>query len=102
MKKIKLPVFSLIIGLIIALSNSSFSMDNSPNDREITYYWYRVNSSGQVTASSLQFGGIKKTQAEADANDMCSGSGQDCLRGFEEQLINFPSSLPGEEVTTKS
>lgn len=101
MKKIKLPFFSFVVSLIIAISTSSFSME-SDTKIDTSYYWYRVNSSGQITSSSIQFGGIKRTQAEADANDMCNGIGQDCLRGFEIQPTSFPNSLPGDAVTTKN
>lgn len=101
MKKSIIPFASFILMLSVAMLSSAYTTEKS-SPKQTTYFWYRVNASGQIPAGSLQFSGTKRTQSYADANDMCEGTNQDCLRGFETALSSFPSSEAGEEVTLKN
>lgn len=88
---IQVSVFT--IGLILAVGTTSFKEDEPQSKNDPVYYWYRVNTSGEIESGSIQFSGAMKTVAYADSNDGCSGIPADCLRGFS-------SLIPSEDLPT--
>lgn len=89
-----------IIAVVMAIGFSSFTGGNGKSTDDM-YYFYAVNSNGEIPAgSSVQFGS-QVTLAFADANDGCSGSNTDCLRGFISQPT-LPTSASGNVQTKKN
>lgn len=91
---------SLTCAIFLVVIHSSFKVETRERF-QTSYYWYRVNSAGQMDASSMQFSGIPQTKAYAEVYDGCYGAGRDCLRGFLIPLVNFPSSAQGNEKTIR-
>lgn len=89
-----------IIAIVLAAGLSSFTADPK-HDSDDVYYFYIVNSNGVIPeGASVQFGGTVSL-AYADLNDGCSGSGNDCMRGFLTQP-SLPTSASGNVQTTKN
>ena len=99
---IQVTVFT--IGLILAIGTTSFKENESQSKNDPVYYWYRVNTSGEIESGSLHFSGAMKTVSYADANDGCSGMPADCLRGFSSPIPseNFPTDDAGDVQTHKA
>jgi len=104
MKKYVLGLFAVVV----AISLSAFTNKSEKKTTKLTdYYWYVVdyssNPSGEVPAGATPvFGGVKKTQAFAQANDGCEDIDQlHCLRGFISQpglpTTSFDESTPMPE-----
>lgn len=69
------------IAVVLAIGFSAFTGTNKQNADDV-YYFYVVDGNGIIpSGSSVQFGGTK-TLAYANANDGCSGTTSDCMRGF--------------------
>jgi len=89
-----------IIAAVMAIAFSSFAAENSKPTDDM-YYFYVVDANGEIPAnSSVQFGG-QVTLGFADANDGCSGSSKDCLRGFTTPPT-LPTSISGDVQTKKN
>jgi len=88
------------VAVILAIGFSAFT-EKSKQATDDVYYFYLVDGNGIIpSGSSVQFGGTK-TLAFADANDGCSGSGNDCMRGFLTQP-SLPTSASGDVQTFKN
>ena len=88
------------IVVIVAIGFSAFTGERKQNKDDV-YYFYVVDGNGIIpSGSSVQFGGTK-TLAYADANDGCSGTANDCMRGFLTQP-SLPTSDPGDVRTKKN
>ena len=89
-----------LVAIVLAIGFSAFTAKKKQPADDV-YYFYIVDSNGIIpSGSSVQFGGTK-TLAYADANDGCSGSVNDCLRGFLTQP-SLPTSDPGDVRTKKN
>lgn len=99
-----IQIAALAIGLVLSVGTTAFKATASNNPNDPTYYWYRVNASGEIVNGSIQFSGAMKTVTYADANDGCSGTPADCLRGFSSPIPsgNFPTDDAGDVQTHKS
>jgi len=88
------------MAIVLAIGLSAFTGE-SKQATDNVYYFYIVDGNGTIPfGSSVQFGGTK-TLAYADANDGCSGTASDCMRGFLTQP-SLPTNDPGDVHTTKN
>ena len=80
------------VGAAIAMKAPEKKHTNLPS-----YYWYSVNSSGQIVAGSQAYSGDKETVSYAEDNLPCpAGTDADCVRGFNNQITSFPTSATGD------
>jgi hypothetical protein len=88
-----------LIAIVFAVGASAFVAKNhhTSNNKLNTYYWYSVNSSGQIVAGSQAYGGVKENVTYAEDNLPCpAGTDADCVRGFNNQITSFPTSATGD------
>lgn len=75
---------------------------------QANYYWYAVTynvdhpDGAVLNSGDIRFSGVAQTQTYANANDGCSGTAKDCLRGFSSTLSSFPSEMTPNSSTTKN
>lgn len=63
------------------------------------YYWYFVNTTGEIVSGSEAFAGELTSQADAEANPPClPGNNSECIRGFLAPIpaLDFPTSATGQ------
>ncbi len=96
-----------LIAVVLAIAMSAFTRQmekkaSSLNEenKDLTYWWYRVGPFGEMTASSLAFMS-KQTITYAENNDGCFGFSVDCLRGFRDPITYFPSYQTSQIRTLK-
>jgi hypothetical protein len=83
-----------VIAIIMVVAGSAFV--NKMNSTDTQYYWYKVNSSGQIVEGSEAYDGDQVDMQFAEDNLPCTpGNASDCVRGFNSQLTQFPTSAPG-------
>lgn len=95
--------YAAIVAAILIVSALGFSAFTSKghlvnkHKNLSTYYWYSVNSSGQIVAGSQAYSGAKVDAAYAEDNLPCTpGNDADCVRGFNTQITSFPTSAHGD------
>ncbi len=100
-----------IIAVVLAIATSAFTVieKNTDNGTSLdNFYWYTVTydvnhpGGAVISAGDASFSGIVQTESYANANDGCSGTSKDCLRGFSSVLTSFPNEMIPDAVTTKN
>ncbi|HEY5463212.1 MAG TPA: hypothetical protein VIJ95_08145 [Hanamia sp.] len=99
MKKYLTGIVAIMLGMLLAFGTSAFKGNKKHHNNikaDTEYYWYDVNSSGQIVAGSEAYDGNKEDMVYANDNLPCTpGTVADCVRGFNSQLTQFPTSSPG-------
>lgn len=99
MKKYMTGIVAIMLGILLAFGTSAFKNSNNNYNNikaDTEYYWYEVNSSGQIVSGSEAYDGVKVDMQFAEDNLPCvPGTVSDCVRGFSSQLTQFPTSAPG-------
>jgi hypothetical protein len=102
-------LMSSVVLLAAGLAAFAFNpRKTTPGPKQANLYWYTVTyntsyPSGVILSSAdIRFSGVARTQASADANDGCSGTVKQCLRGFSSTLASFPNTTSPVSTTTKN
>ena len=99
-KLFKSKIMAIVAMLTVVLGVGAAIAMKAPEKKHTnlsSYYWYSVNSSGQIVAGSQAYSGDKETVSYAEDNLPCpAGTDADCVRGFNNQITSFPTSATGD------
>jgi hypothetical protein len=93
MKKYLLGIFAILL----AVGFSSFSATktvNQPTKFDPTFFYYAVNSSGEIESPDALVNSVARTHAQESSQTLCNGSNAECLRGYINQLSTDPEDYP--------
>lgn len=102
-------LMGFVVLLMAGLTAFTINVRTEPAKAGLTnYYWYAVTYNADhpngaiLNSGDIRFSGVQESQTFANANDGCSGTAKDCLRGFTSTLSSFPSEMAPGSTTTKN